>query len=111
MSVFQTRIKEILASADSFTTAWRWFPGTGTSTRTAWCADTQVQHAACAWKPDYNCPVCAGGPLLLRTASLASLDPALPRDLALLDLGLRTRHAGLQLACPGSTQYSAQCPH
>ena len=49
--------------------------------------------------------MCAGGPLLLRTASLAGLDPALPRDLALLDLGLRTRHAGLQLACPGSTQY------
>ena len=68
-----------------------------------------VQYST--WRPDYNSSVCAGGPLLLRTASLASLDPALPRDLALLDLGLRTRHTALQLACPGSTQYSAQCPH
>ena len=70
------------------------------------CRQAELGHYRLELRPGYrhhhaDCLVCtglAGGPLIMRTAALASLAPQLPRALAPLDLALRG--GGAALACP-----------
>ena len=70
------------------------------------CRQAELGHYRLDLRPGYrhqhaDCLVCtglAGGPLIMRTAALASLAPQLPRALAPLDLALRG--GGAALACP-----------
>ena len=69
------------------------------------CSQLELSYYRLELRPGYqlqhqDCMVCsqAGGPLVLRTATLALTDPSLPPQLALLDLAVRKE--GLVLSCP-----------
>ena len=69
------------------------------------CSQLELSYYRLQLRPGYtrqhqDCMVCsqAGGPLVLRTDTLALTDSSLPAHLALLDLAVRK--VGLVLACP-----------